>query len=83
METEEVRKLICRFLASASVADHLGDIANAIDYLYEALGVDKEAMKRIEYKMVDTDSYAFDLLRAVAKEFNLPVPDYVLKDYED
>lgn len=81
-ELERVRELICRFLGSASVADHLGDIRYSEEYLWSALGINRADLAEARGATGYDDS-ALPLARHLAIEFELPFLDYILEDYED
>lgn len=71
------QKLVCDFLVSAALADHLGDIRDAEGKLWQLLGVERDELRKVRSE-VDYDVY--QLLRVLADKHNLPVPGYVLSD---
>lgn len=70
---------ICRFLAGASVADHLGDIRDDESYLWKALGVTRE---EVSAEWFDTESPA-TVAKNLARRHSLPFPDWFMEDDDD
>lgn len=69
------KELVCEFLTSAALADHLGDIRDAEGNLYVLLGIEHNELKDARS---EADYNAFDTLKTLAERRNLPVPGYVL-----
>lgn len=69
------REKICDFLTSSALADHIGDVRDAEEYLWEALGFGLE-LKEARYYADD----GYDVVKYMARNYDLPFPEYVLGD---
>lgn len=74
--TDDQRTLICQALAYQALADHLGDVRDAEEHLYVALGISREELREAYLE----EGSPLEVLRSLATTHRLPVPDYVLED---
>ena len=76
---DEMRRSICLFLTRSSNAENLGDIRNAEDLLWEALGVPRKDVDRAYFNDDDPRS----IVRVLGKAYGLPFEDWVLMAPDD
>ena len=78
MLSDDAEALICKFLVSSAVADHLGDIRNSEVYLWKALGIDPKWMRELDSYYDDSP---FEILKLVWEENpDLPFEEWVKYD---